>query len=275
MNIEDREMIEAERDASPERFAGSRTPQPDGEQRAKQRPGEDVEENASHRGSVVSSSTSSTSSSDTTTRRPDPLLRGTTTQVEREVLEYLERHPTAIHRIEAHRLQHSQTVGTSKIVSAKDLPIFGGGKPYPPPLPEREEYVTEFNGHDDPGHPQNWSLRTKVGISAILVLDSFAATLASSVFSPAATAIGQEFAVGQEVTTLGTSLFVLGYAFGPIIWAPISELYGRRLPTILAALMFGIFEIAIAVAKDLQTVMVSIVRRGLDRTVLMSGEIDR
>lgn len=32
-----------------------------------------------------------------------------------------------------------------------------------------------------------------------------------------------------------TSLFVLGYAVGPCVFAPISELYGRRLPIIFAA----------------------------------------
>lgn len=68
--------------------------------------------------------------------------------------------------------------------------------------------------------------------------------------------MGIEFDVGMEVTTLGTSLFVLGYAFGPILWAPVSELYGRRLPIIMAAFGFGVFNIAVAVAKDIQTVMI-------------------
>jgi DHA1 family multidrug resistance protein-like MFS transporter len=41
------------------------------------------------------------------------------------------------------------------------LPEFGGGKPYPPPLPEREEYVVEYDGKDDPLHPQNWLFNKK------------------------------------------------------------------------------------------------------------------
>lgn len=77
--------------------------------------------------------------------------------------------------------------------------------------------------------------------------------------------------------TLGTSLFVLGYACGPVVFAPMSELYGRRVPLIFAALGFGesgmrvichraesllittkgIFNIAVAVAKDVQTLMLS------------------
>ena len=75
----------------------------------------------------------------------------------------LERHPTELSRIETHRTQHSGTVGrtaTSRS-SKKPLPNFGDGKDYPPPLPEREEYVVEFDGPDDPMHPQNWVLKKK------------------------------------------------------------------------------------------------------------------
>ncbi|KAK5127135.1 hypothetical protein LTR85_008495 [Meristemomyces frigidus] len=189
--------------------------------------------------------------------RADSALTATNTRMERAFMEYLDRHPTAIKRVEDHRLQHFLTVGTSRASTSasQQLPEFGGGKPYPPPLPEREEYVVEFNGHDDPHHAQNWPMKKKLVISSILILDALAATFASSIYSPAATAIGQHFHVGREVTTLGTSLFVLGYACGPLIFAPMSELYGRRVPIIVAAFGFGIFNIAVAVAKDYQTLM--------------------
>lgn len=174
-------------------------------------------------------------------------------------MEYIDRHPTAIERIEAHRLQHMQTVGSSKplISEGMELPDFGGGKPYPPPLPEREEYVVEFSGHDDPRHAQNFPMKKKVIIGGILVFDSLAATFASSIFSAATKAVGEEFKVGQEVVTLGTSLFVLGYAVGPTVFAPISELYGRRVPVIIGAFGFAIFNTAVAVAKDYQTLVIS------------------
>jgi len=41
-----------------------------------------------------------------------------------------------------------------------------------------------------------------------------------------------------------------------VLWAPLSELYGRRLPIVSAAFGFAIFNIAVAVAKDIQTVMI-------------------
>ncbi|AEO61428.1 hypothetical protein MYCTH_2311571 [Thermothelomyces thermophilus ATCC 42464] len=38
-----------------------------------------------------------------------------------------------------------------------------------------------------------------------------------------------EFGSGPEVAALGVSLFVLGFAIGPALWAPLSELYVRKI----------------------------------------------
>lgn len=77
--------------------------------------------------------------------------------------DHLERNPTALSRIHTQRSQHSATVGRGPKSrdSRKPLPEFGDGKPYPPPLPEREEYVVEFDGEHDPLHAMNWPIKTK------------------------------------------------------------------------------------------------------------------
>ena len=46
----------------------------------------------------------------------------------------------------------------------------------------------------------------------ILGLATLVVTYASSVFSSASTVVAEQFNVGSVVGTLGTSLFVLGYA---------------------------------------------------------------
>jgi DHA1 family multidrug resistance protein-like MFS transporter len=99
-------------------------------------------------------------------------------------------------------------------------------------------------------------MKKKLYIGAILAFDALSATMGSSIFSAAIGPVSREFGVIQEVGTLGTSLFVFGYAFGPLIWAPWSELYGRKPPIIIAAFGFSIFSIAVAVGKDLQTVLI-------------------
>ncbi|KAJ6039461.1 hypothetical protein N7499_004424 [Penicillium canescens] len=41
---------------------------------------------------------------------------------------------------------------------------------------------------------------------------------------------------------LATSLFMLGFAFGPIIFGPLSKLYGRKRPMFLGMFVFAIFH---------------------------------
>ncbi|KAF4217892.1 hypothetical protein CNMCM8980_008210 [Aspergillus fumigatiaffinis] len=169
----------------------------------------------------------------------------------------LERHPTALSRIATQRSQHSATVGALKpLVSKRPLAEFGAGKPYPPPLPEREEYVVEFAGPDDPLHPQNWSIKKKIAVSAMLAYTTFNATFTSSIYSTANSVVSSKFHVSTEVGTLGLSLYVLGFACGPTFFSPLSELQGRRLPVLIGMFGFTVFQFAVATAENLQTVII-------------------
>jgi multidrug resistance protein len=65
---------------------------------------------------------------------------------------------------------------------------------------------------------------------AIAVANSvLVVSFCSSAFSGGIQQIMAEFSVSQEIVTLGVSLFVLGFALGPLLWAPFSELYGRQI----------------------------------------------
>ncbi|OAP64225.1 hypothetical protein AYL99_00197 [Fonsecaea erecta] len=168
-------------------------------------------------------------------------------------------HPIEDLRTETHRLQQVQTVGASikSKADTRPLPEFGGGKPYPPDLPAQEEYVVEFDGKDDPLHPQNWPFRRKLYMGAILAYVCLCSTFTSSIFSASTFSVAAHFGVSPEVATLSTSLYVLGYAFGPLIWGPFSELRGRKLPILIGMFGFSIFCFGCATAKDLQTVMIT------------------
>ncbi|PLB54107.1 MFS general substrate transporter [Aspergillus steynii IBT 23096] len=132
----------------------------------------------------------------------------------------------------------------------------GSGKAFPPTPADEENYIVSFDGPGDPTHPYNWSLCTKLYISTIVCLGTFVASFASAVFAPATDGLAGEFGVSNEVGILGTTLFVLGFASGPMIWAPASELIGRRLPLTVGIFGGAIFTIASAVAKDIQTVII-------------------
>lgn len=93
-------------------------------------------------------------------------------------------------------------------------------------------------------------------MTVMLGLMTVCVRIASSIFSTATVATARHFGVSQEVMIFGTSLFVLGFAFGPIVFGPISELFGRKIPLFVGFYAFAIFQISVAVAMNLQTIFV-------------------
>lgn len=136
------------------------------------------------------------------------------------------------------------------------LPPMGGGKDYPPPLPDREAYLVSYNGEDDPTFPHNWSLTKRVWLTFVSGYTALSLILGSSMLAETNPYIMAEFHIGNTTATLTTSLFVFGFASGPVIWGPISELYGRRLPLVLSSLGYVCFCFGVATAKDIQTIMI-------------------
>ncbi|KAK4150183.1 major facilitator superfamily domain-containing protein [Chaetomidium leptoderma] len=200
---------------------------------------------------VVSASSVSTSSSEASHRG----VGISRVETQRD----LERHTTELSRIQTARSQHSGTVGraTKSKEWKRPLPSFGAGKPYPPLLPNQEDYVVEFDGPNDPLHAQNWPFKKKLSTAVMLGFTTMTASFGSSIFSAATGAVGAEFGVSSTVSLLGVSLYVLGFATGPTLWAPLSELGGRRMPLVISMFGFSIFNIANAVGKDLQTVLIT------------------
>lgn len=79
---------------------------------------------------------------------------------------------------------------------------------------EKDPNLVDWDGEDDPGNPMNFPQWKKWMITVVAGLMTFSVTFASSVFSTATTVTSQIFGVSEEVMILGTSLFVLGFAFG-------------------------------------------------------------
>ncbi|KAH8698582.1 synaptic vesicle transporter [Talaromyces proteolyticus] len=221
---------------------------------------ETAQDRAERRPSSVNSSIGSSisSSSSTSVNYPTRLqtLQSRNTEVDLERLRTAG--SQALSRSETQRLQHALTVGQSikSRPSKVSLPAFGAGKPYPPPLPAQEDYVVEFTGDDDPMYPQNWPLSRKIYTTVILAYTSICSTFDSAIFSASSVHVAAYFGVSLEVSVLSSSLYIMGYAFGPLVWAPLSELSGRRPPVLIAMLGFGIFNTGVAVSKDLQTLMI-------------------
>ncbi|KAL4777216.1 major facilitator superfamily domain-containing protein [Aspergillus nidulans var. acristatus] len=115
--------------------------------------------------------------------------------------------------------------------------------------------LVEFSGPGDPLNPQNLSPWKKWAYANIIGWLSLVVTFATSVFSAATGVTAEEFGVGRQVTTLGTALFIAGFAAGPLLFGPLSELYGRKRPLMAGYAVFVVFQIPVGVARNIETLI--------------------
>ncbi|KAI3281353.1 hypothetical protein DTO002I6_9852 [Penicillium roqueforti] len=79
---------------------------------------------------------------------------------------------------------------------------------------------------DDPEHPQNWS--TKM--------------------------VAKEMGISVEVSILSTTLFLVGYVFGFLSIAPLSERFGRKYPMLIGLALASMFSLMPALAHNTATI---------------------
>lgn len=133
--------------------------------------------------------------------------------------------------------------------------------------PEVENYKYEGSGTDedpyvvifipnDPRNPMLYSEAKKWSITALVAIATLAVAFVSSAYSGGAKQVIVEFGCSQEIFTLGISLFVLGFAIGPLIWAPLSELFGRQVLYIGTYGMLTAFNAGAAGAQNIQSLII-------------------
>jgi MFS family permease len=69
--------------------------------------------------------------------------------------------------------------------------------------------------------------------------------------------IAQHFHVSSEVATLTTALFLLGYVFGPPVWGPGSEIYGRLPMFWICMTAYTLLHLGQALAPNIQTLLIT------------------
>ena len=119
------------------------------------------------------------------------------------------------------------------------------------------EDLVDFDGLDDPYRPLNWAMKKKVITTALYGFTTMTATWASSAYSPGTRQVAEQFGVGMQTATLGTTLFLFAFGIGPLLWAPLSEVYGRKNAVLPPMFVAACFSFGTAAAKDIQTIMIT------------------
>lgn len=116
--------------------------------------------------------------------------------------------------------------------------------------------IVDFDGPDDPYRPMNWPFRKKFITTILYGLTTMGSTWNSAIFSPATSDVAKHFHVGNEVAVLATTFLLLGFGLGPLLWAPLSEIYGRKPAVLLPYFVSACFTFGVGAAKDIQTVLI-------------------
>ncbi|KFA48763.1 hypothetical protein S40293_01525 [Stachybotrys chartarum IBT 40293] len=108
----------------------------------------------------------------------------------------------------------------------------------------------------DPENPKNWSKAYKWYCTMVVALTCFVVAFASSVITADIAGVVREFDVSEELALASISLFVVGFGVGPMVFAPLSEVYGRRIIYGSTLLLAVVFIIPCAVAENIETLLV-------------------
>ncbi|KAF4472362.1 multidrug resistance [Fusarium albosuccineum] len=116
-------------------------------------------------------------------------------------------------------------------------------------------YLVEFLPND-PRNAMNFSQTKKWVITILQAVATLAVAFVSTAYSGGLTSILMDFHVSTEVVILGISMFVLGFAIGPLFWAPLSELYGRQIPFFFSYMALTAFSAGAAGAPTMAALIV-------------------
>ncbi|KAF5648506.1 multidrug resistant protein [Fusarium tjaetaba] len=130
--------------------------------------------------------------------------------------------------------------------------------------PTKEDVVEDedpnavgWDGPDDPNNPMNWPAKKKWSCIGALSVMTLLTPLGSSMFAPGVPDIMREFETSnRNIATFVVSVYVLGFAFGPLLAAPLSEIYGRAIVFNIANVLFLIMTVATALSQNMPMLIV-------------------
>lgn len=119
----------------------------------------------------------------------------------------------------------------------------------------RVRTATDWDGPHDPDNPRNFSLRRRVASTIVVTFLAFVSTLAASIYSPAHEEVSRLFGVSDEVAILPLSLYSFGLAFGPLIGAPLSETFGRKVVFLTTTPIFALFILGAGLSQNVASLI--------------------
>ncbi|RAH51503.1 MFS transporter [Aspergillus brunneoviolaceus CBS 621.78] len=120
-------------------------------------------------------------------------------------------------------------------------------------LEKGDDQPTEFVTFtiNDPENPYNWSRAYRWYVTMVASLLVVCVAYGSAIVTGGLGLIEEKYHVSLEVATLTCSIMVCGFAVGPLLWSPLSEIIGRRPVYIISLVLYTIFNIPCALSPNI------------------------
>ncbi|KAL0929776.1 polyamine transporter 3 [Colletotrichum truncatum] len=116
--------------------------------------------------------------------------------------------------------------------------------------------LIDWDGPNDPENPQNWPKSRKFVNLALMSILTIISPLGSSMFAPGVPDLMTEFETDSSIlATFVVSIYFLGFAFGPLVVAPLSEIYGRVYVYHTGNISFTVFSVGAALSINVNMLM--------------------
>ncbi|KAI1174480.1 major facilitator superfamily transporter [Nemania sp. FL0916] len=145
-------------------------------------------------------------------------------------------------------LDHAISPALQEVIQIQTATSVGSATARPP------DFEVDF-GDDD--NPREWSVWFRAWTVFAISFSTWIVVLYSTTYTSSIPGLIDEFHVTSEtVATLGVTTYLIGLGFGTLIWAPISELYGRKSVYIICMAIYTLLLLPTCLATSLTEILV-------------------
>ncbi|KAK9465017.1 major facilitator superfamily domain-containing protein [Lipomyces arxii] len=124
-------------------------------------------------------------------------------------------------------------------------------------ISDLDNSLVGWDSENDPKNPRNWSSRTKLGVLILVGILGFMIPSVSTLFAPGEPLMAKEFHLTNHIVQqLTISVYVLGFGWGPLVHAPMSEMYGRQYVILISNILFTGLNLGCSEARNVAMLLV-------------------
>ncbi|KAI8631830.1 major facilitator superfamily transporter [Xylariaceae sp. FL1651] len=145
-------------------------------------------------------------------------------------------------------LEHAISPALQEVMRTQTATSVGSSASRPP------DFEVDF-GEDD--NPREWPLWYRAWTIFVISFSTWIIVLYSTTYTSSIPGLIKEFDVPDEtIATLGVTTYLLGLGFGTLLFAPVSELYGRKPVYIVCMIIFTLLILPSCLATSLTEILV-------------------